>query len=153
MNPILQTVEDSVDQIVADPGDKDQYDRIVLAGKKIMFDEATHDKISWMQEPSDLAALVTGVFDLMAIIGEVSKNTMKADPAKGAAVSLVIEALDFAERAQGLEITEEIVQAAVQLINEKMNAQDKPAEQPPAQPPAQTTAQTPAQGLINAQGV
>ena len=147
MNPILQKIQDGVDQIASEPGSKEQYDRILLAGKKIMFDPATHDKISWMQNPSDMAALVTGVADLIAIIGEKSNNTMQDDPAAGAAVSLVMEALDFAERAQGVAVTQETADAAVMAMNEKMQGggqgeqhqapQEPAAQQPMAQPPAQ----------------
>ena len=145
MNPILQKIQDGVEQIASDPESKDQYDRIVLAGKKIMFDPETHDKISWMQNPTDLATLVTGVADLIAIIGEKSNNTMQDDPAAGAAVSLVMEALDFAERAQGVAITQEMADSAVMATNEKMQGggQSEQPQEPAAQPPGQ------ARGLIN----
>ena len=106
-----------------------------------------------MQNPTDLAALVTGVSDLLAIIGEKSNNTMQEDPAAGAAVSLVMEALDFAERAQGVAVTQEMADAAVMAMNEKMQGggqgeqpqapQDQAAQQPMQQPPAQP------RGLLN----
>ena len=147
MNPILQKIEDGVEQIASDPESKDQYDRILLAGKKIMFDTATHANISWMQNPSDLAALVTGVSDLISIIGEKSNNTMQNDPAAGAAVSLVMEALDFAERAQGVVVTQEMADAAVQAVNEKMQGGGEQQQEPTEQTPmVQQTAQP--RGLI-----
>lgn len=154
MNPILQKIQDGVEQIASDPESKDQYDRIVLAGKKIMFDPETHDKISWMQNPTDLATLVTGVADLIAIIGEKSNNTMQDDPAAGAAVSLVMEALDFAERAQGVAITQEMADSAVMATNEKMQGggqSEQPQEPAAPQQTQQSAAQPPGQarGLIN----
>jgi len=147
MNPILKKIEDGVDRIVSEPGDKEQYDRIVIAGKKVMFDESTSKHISWLQNPSDLAAMVTGIFDLIAILGEMSKGTMKSDPAIGAAVSLAMQALDFAERAQGIPVTQEIADAAVHAVNEKMleGASQQPSEQPQAEATAQPSLP---QGLI-----
>ncbi len=143
MNPILKKLVDGVDQIVSEPSDKEQYERIVLAGKKVLFDEKTHDKISWLRDPTDLAVLVAGVADLIAILSEKSNGTMKPDPAKGAAVTLVADVLDFTERAQGVPVTQEIADAAVLAIDEKMSEGEQPVEQPP-QPSPQP------QGLIGA---
>jgi len=149
MNPILKKFVDIDDQTVTDPASKDQYDRIVIAGKKVMFDPATHDKISWMQNPTDLAALVTGVSDLIVILGEKGEGMMP-EPAAAAARTLVMEALDFAERAQGAEITQEMADTAVMAIEEKLNEEEPPVEQPTSQPSNQPTAQPTAQpqGLI-----
>ena len=53
---------------------------------------------------------------------------------------MVMEALDFAERAQGVKITQEMADAAVRAVNEKMQGsrpgeqQQEPAVQPPAKP-------------------
>ena len=150
MNPILEKLVDGVDQIVSEPSDKEQYERIVLAGKKVLFDEKTHDKISWLREPADLSVLVTGVSDLIAILSEKSNGTMNPDPAKGAAVTLVADVLDFTERAQGVPVTQEIADAAVLAINEKMSEGEQPVEQPvEQQSPAQPQPPQP-QGLIGA---
>jgi len=162
MNPILQQIEDTVDGIVESPESKDQYDRIVIAGKKIMFDEASHDQISWMKEGTDLAGVVTGVADMISILNDMSKGTMQKEPAHGAAITLTMEALDFKERAQGFEITQELANTALGAIDEHMKAgyaKDEPPvgveptpmaqsaltePQPVARPPAAP------QGLINA---
>lgn len=151
MNPILKKVVDSVDQISSDPASKEQYDRIVLAGKKIMFDKATHDKISWLQNPEDLSVLVNGVFDLITIITELSGNAVQQDPLHGAAVVLTMEALDFAGRVNDIEITPEIAKAAVQAIDEKMGELNsgESANAEPQEPPPMS----PQQGLINSKGM
>lgn len=151
MNPLLRNVVDSVDQIASDPASKEQYDRIVLAGKKIMFDKATHDKISWLQNPEDLSVLVNGVFDLITIITELSGNTVEQDALHGAAVVLAMEALDFAARVNEIEITEDVVQAAVQAIDEKMSELNQGAASEPMQE-TQPMPQQP-QGLIDSKGM
>lgn len=149
MNPILQNVVDSVEQIATDPQSKEQFDRIVMAGKKIMFDKATHDKLSWLQEPSDLAVLVNGVFDLITIITELSKNTAQQDPLHGAAVVLTMEALEFASRLNEIEITPEIAQAAVQAIDERMSEMNSGTQS--AAPQVQQEPSQP-KGLIDPKG-
>jgi len=153
LNPILKKLVDGVDQIVSEPSDKEQYDRIVIAGKKILFDKKTHDSISWLREPTDLAVLVTGVSDLIAILSEKSNGTIRPDPAMGAAVTLVADVLDFTERSQGVPVTQEIADAAVLAINEKMSegGAEQPAEQPVEEPQPQPQPQPqPPQGLIGA---
>lgn len=155
MNPILKNVVYSVDQIASDPDSKEQYDRIVLAGKKIMFDKATHDKISWLQNPEDLSVLVNGVFDLITIITELGGKDVQNDPLHGAAVVLTMEALDFAGRANEIEITEDIAQAAVQAIDEKMSELNQGAASAPmqeTQPMSEPEAPMP-QGLIDSKGM
>ncbi len=155
MNPLLKNVVDSVDQIASDPASKEQYDRIVLAGKKIMFDKATHDKISWLQNPEDLSVLVNGVFDLITIITELGGKDVQNDPLHGAAVVLTMEALDFAGRVNELEITEDVAQAAVQAIDEKMNELNQGAASAPmqeTQPMSEPEAPMP-QGLIDSKGM
>lgn len=155
MNPLLKNVVDSVDQIASDPASKEQYDRIVLAGKKIMFDKATHDKISWLQNPEDLSVLVDGVFDLITIITELGGKDVQNDPLHGAAVVLTMEALDFAGRVNEIEITEDIAQAAVQAIDEKMSELNQGAASAPTQetqPMTEPEAPMP-QGLIDSKGM
>ncbi|WP_395010401.1 hypothetical protein [Undibacterium sp.] len=155
MNPLLKNVVDSVDQIASDPASKEQYDRIVLAGKKIMFDKATHDKISWLQNPEDLSVLVNGVFDLITIITELGGKDVQNDPLHGAAVVLTMEALDFAGRVNEIEITEEVAQAAVQAIDEKMSELNQGAASAPmqeTQPMSEPEAPMP-QGLIDSKGM
>ena len=153
MNPILKNVIDSVDQIASDPASKEQYDRIVLAGKKIMFDKATHDKISWLQNPEDLSVLVNGVFDLITIITELGNDAVQPDPLHGAAVVLTMEALDFAGRVNDLEITEEVAQAAVQAIDEKMSELNQGAANSEPMPEAQPMTPQQPQGLIDSKGM
>lgn len=154
MNPILKEVVNNIDQISTDPASKEQYDRIVLAGKKIMFDKETHNKISWLQNPEDLSVLVNGVFDLITIITELSGNAAQPDPLHGAAVVLTMEALDFAGRVNEIEITPDIAKAAVQAIDEKMNELNAGAQNS-AEPQEQQTMSPPAapQGLIDSKGV
>jgi hypothetical protein len=153
MNPLLKQVVDSVDQIASDPADKEQYDRIVLAGKKIMFDKATHDKISWLQDAEDLSVLVNGVFDLITIITELSGNAVKPDPLHGAAVILVMEALDFASRVNEIEITPDVAQAAVQAIDEKMSELNQGAASAPTSEPMPQAQPKQPQGLIDSKGM
>ena len=155
MNPLLKSVVDSVDQIASDPASKEQYDRIVLAGKKIMFDKATHDKISWLQNPEDLSVLVNGVFDLITIITELGGKDVQNDPLHGAAVVLTMEALDFAGRVNELEITEDVAQAAVQAIDEKMSELNQGAASAPMQetPPMSEPEAPMPQGLIDSKGM
>jgi len=150
MNPYLQKIADTVDAVVDSEEAKDQYARILMAGKRIMFDEKTHKDISWLQEGADPVAIVNGVVDLIAIIGELSEGTMQPEPALGAAITLTMEALDFAERANGLEITEEIANTAALAIDERMKEGMKQpsTEQPPA--PAEQPPPAAPQGLINA---
>jgi hypothetical protein len=115
INPVMQDTEKRIESNVS-PEIQDQYERIVVAGDKIMFSPKTHSNVSWLQSPADASIVADGVAELITIIDEESKGSMKMEPAIYASVTLAMHALDFVERTQGSQVTQEMADATSNAV-------------------------------------
>jgi hypothetical protein len=120
-NPLIIKAEAAIDAKVS-PSDKEAYDRIVLAGKKVMFSKETHGQlVQGFNEADDkLTTLVEGVIALIGILFQQSKGTMPPGPMILAGQSLLMEALDFMEEAQMIEVDEQMLGEATQKYIETL---------------------------------
>lgn len=111
MNPSLQKFEAGIEENVK-PEDKEAYDRIVTAGLKVIssdeFNEQMLNTLSVKGEelPDKVA---DGVARLISLLHVTSKGKMPVGPTIAASYTLMAKALDFAERAVGTEITDDII--------------------------------------------
>jgi len=98
-NPDLQAAQAAIDKAVK-PADRQAYDRIVVAGMKVMFSKQTHNQIfQGLEGAQDPVALTAeGAAGLMLMLREQSRNTMPMGPMIMAGQSLLLEALDFIEQ-------------------------------------------------------
>ena len=159
MNPLLDKIEQGIEAKLK-PEDKSSYDRIVLAGTKIMFDQQTHGMmIEILQGSGDLPSKVAGgITRLIGLLYQASKHTMPMQAVIPAAITLMVKALDFAERGMGQQLNAAIIaesakQTSAAILQqfgvtpEKIQSllvQNKGAAQPSAIPPTQPA------GLISA---
>lgn len=96
---------------------KNAYDRIILAGMKVMFDPKTHDlMLKSLNGPGPIdQKLGKGVADLMGILFEQSNKTMPPQLIIPAGIELLAHAVDFL-RKSGQDVTDEQFGSAVQLM-------------------------------------
>jgi hypothetical protein len=133
-NPLIIKAEAAVDSKVSS-SDKEAYDKIVLAGMKVMFSKETHGQLvqGFNDAEDKLTTLVEGVIALIGILFQQSRGTMPPGPMVLAGQSLLMEALDFMEEAGMIEVDEQVLGDATQkyietllpkigLTPDKMNA-------------------------------
>lgn len=121
-DPILKQIEQGIEEKIP-PEMKDKYLAIVVSGMQIMFSKETSallDKTLDMQ--GDMVSnLSQGIAKLMVLIyNESKKGSPQGDENSGmdvrmavpAAISLLCQALDYAEHAKGVKVTPEMAAAA-----------------------------------------
>ena len=151
-------------QIKVPPEMKSAYERIVLAGMKVMFSQETHKMmLQELQGEGPIEQrLAKGIAGLMAILWKQSNQTMPPQLVVPAAMELLLEAIDFINESGQEEVDEQTIGEAIRLtigavlqqfgVNEETVKQA--AAQEGGQPPAGGEGQPPAEGGIvgNAMG-
>jgi hypothetical protein len=153
MNPALQKYEAGIEENIK-PEDRDAYDRIVTAGLKVIASDEFHqqmlDTLSVKGEelPDKIA---DGVGRLISLLHVSSQGKMPIGVTIAASYTLMVKAMDFAERAIGTKITNDIIaDTALKTISviapllgisqEKLRAAmqgQSPTAPPQAAPPTQ----------------
>ena len=120
-NPMIVKAEAAIDAKVS-KADKTAYDKIVMAGMKVMFSKDTHGQLlQGLQESEEkLKTAVEGVIGLLGILFKESKNTMPVGPMILAGQSLLMEGLDFMEQGGMIEVTPDVLGEATQLYIETL---------------------------------
>lgn len=110
MNPSLQKYEAGIEENIK-PEDKEAYDRIVTAGLKVITSDEFHQNMvdSLSGEGSLPDKIANGVARLISLLHVSAKGTMPIGPTIAAAYTLMVKAMDFAERALGEEITDDVI--------------------------------------------
>ena len=111
-DPILQKIERGIEAKVP-PEMKKDYLAVVVAGMRIMYSEETAHLIDdQLKSSTDIVKNVSeGIAKLIGMISNESKGSMSQPAAALASISLMAQALDYAERKYGTTITPEIAAA------------------------------------------
>jgi hypothetical protein len=116
-NPKLQKVEQAVQQQVP-PDQMSAFERIVVAGEKIMYSPQTRhmlqSQLGKNGDPTEIAG--EGVAKLMGIMLQKSKGTMPMKAAIPAAQVLLCEGLDFMEQAGLVQVSDEVIAQATKAM-------------------------------------
>jgi hypothetical protein len=180
-NPLLVKTEEQIEAKVP-PELQDAYQRIILAGDKVLYSEKTRELvISELHGQGDPATVVgQAVAKLYGILSTQAHGTMPVKAAIPAITSLLCEALDLAEKAKFLTVSPEILADAMHalssglmqlmgvdqnklgLMMQHAQAKQQPDQAPPTAPnpppvapaaPATTPQPAPVGGLVaQAQG-
>jgi len=114
-NPILQKIQDQIEQKV--PADlKKDYLAVVVAGMKVMFSPETSNMMMDRLKASDdvVKNVSSGIADLLALLYQESGQKMSVPAAMFAAIVLMCQALDVAEKTMGIEITPDLASACAE---------------------------------------
>jgi hypothetical protein len=114
---VLSRVENGIMSKV-DPKDVPVVNRIVVAGMKIMFSQATHSlMLEAINKPGDLVENVgMGVADLMILMYRQSRGTMPIGPAVTSSVVLLCHALDYLAKSGKIQISNDVVASATKAM-------------------------------------
>lgn len=100
---------------------KSDIDRLVTAGKRLMYDPKTHDlmikQLQAMKGGSEADSLAQGIAGLMTLIRNESKGPFPFPAVMPAAVILLMEVIDFLAEANRLEPTDEIIGESVHQLS------------------------------------
>ena len=123
MNKVLTDIVQGVtDKVPAQ--NKEQFDRVVLAGKKILFDPKFHANMELVKNPESrknpVETISTGVAGLMELIYLQSNKKYAPNAVIMGGCVLMCEVLDFAERAYGIQINNQLVANTWKLTMDKV---------------------------------
>lgn len=108
------------------------YNRVVLAGMKVMFSKDTHEMaLQALQGDGPLSErIATGIAQLMGILVQQSNGTLPGEVIIPAGLNLLLQACDFIDR-KGIEPIDEnvIAEAMASFIAKVFEGSDAPLEQ------------------------
>lgn len=97
-NPLLKQAQTKIESGVQD---RDAYNRILQAGTKVIYDKATFTELSKAirQAQDPVTEIAEGMIGILGILYKQSRKTMPIPAMVMAGMSLLLDALDFAEQA------------------------------------------------------
>lgn len=123
MNPLLTTIITNITAHVPQEN-KDEFNRVVLAGKKIMFDAKFHANMEIVKNPASrqnpVETISTGVTGLLWMLYLKSNKTLQPMSLIMAGAIFMAEVYDFAERAYQIPVTNENVAETWKLTCSKI---------------------------------
>lgn len=123
INPVLQKIMDDLAQKVS-ADNKAAYERVVIAGSKIMFDPKTHGKMELVRNPASRAnpevTISNGIAGLMWLMFLQSQKKMGFEPLIMGGLTLMCQAIDFAERGLGIKFDEEMISNTSRMVVEHL---------------------------------
>lgn len=111
-SPRTQEIKDKI-MSGAPPEMRSDIERIVVAGKRYMFDPKTHDlmikQLQSMKGGNEADSLAQGIAALMSLIQGQSKGPFPLEAMMPAAVILLMEAIDFLAESGRLQPSDELI--------------------------------------------
>lgn len=98
---------------------QDAYDRVVLAGMKVMFSDETHESaMKFLMDDSRPTAqrLGEGITSLMGMLYKESNNTLPPQVIIPAAVELLVAAADYLKKSQAMPVTDKEIGDAMGVM-------------------------------------
>jgi len=117
-NTLLKQAEVSVERGIP-PAQRDNYLKIVVAGMKYALDKGPGGVLASLKDSKDpLSDSVRGAIGIVGALRRGAKGTMPVAAMVPAAMTLLLHALDFAEKMKLLTITTVELNKATQLFSE-----------------------------------
>lgn len=119
-NTLVKQVEVQIEQRLK-AGVRESYMKIVIAGMKYILDKGDKGILAQLGNSQNVVEdTVKGAIGLVGILRRAAKGAMPADAMIPAAMTLMLEALDYAERVGLVTIDNSVIDKATQLFIETM---------------------------------
>lgn len=98
------------------PADRNAFERISLAGMKVMFDKKMHQTLmqGLSESPDKINTVAEGIVGILSLLYKESRNTMPVTPMITAGMALLLQALAFMEDAGMLQVDAPALEQATQ---------------------------------------
>lgn len=122
-NKLLQVTEQEIERKLT-PQTKEAYDRIVIAGMKVALEPGPNNFAAGLMRQEDpVSAAAIGAINLVLMMSKQSKGKMPDDAMVYAAFTMMLLALDFADRTGLVKVGEqELVKAQHVFTNQWFKA-------------------------------
>jgi len=122
-DPLLKKIEAGIEAKVP-PELKKEYLKVIVSGMKIMYDEKTSEQmIKMINEGNDVTGnIARGIALLVGMIYQQSGKKMSIPAGCMAAIVLMTQALEFASKTKGIEITPDLVAECTQKTSRAVMA-------------------------------
>lgn len=120
------------------PAMKSQYERILLAGMKVLFSKETHDKVFTRVGEGNVAArcaIVTA--SVLSMLFKESKGSMPMAAAMPAGVMIYLNMLDFMASLGAVQIDKQTVDTGMRLLGQTLHNLIEGGKQSQPQPQLQ----------------
>lgn len=119
-NSLVKQVEAQIEQRLR-AGVRESYQKIVIAGMKYAMNGGEKSILAQLKDSENvLEDVVQGAIGLVGVLRRSAKGAMPVDAMIPAAMTLMLEALDYAERAGMIEIDKATIDQATQLFVETL---------------------------------
>jgi hypothetical protein len=119
-NSLVKQVEAQIEQRLR-AGVRESYMKIVIAGMKFALNGGEKSILAQLKGSENVVEdVVKGAIGLVGVLRRSAKGAMPVDAMIPAAMTLMLEALDYAERAGMLQIDKAVIDEATQLFIETL---------------------------------
>lgn len=122
-NPQLQQIEARIEKGLKDDVERQFFTRLVAAGKKALYDdEKTFNVLSESvaKSPDPISELAKGMTAIVNLLAKKARGTIPHPVAVMAGMSLLLDALDFAEEAGLFKLDADSIGKATQVYIDSM---------------------------------
>jgi hypothetical protein len=114
-NTLLAQTDAAITKSVK-PADRNAFERISLAGMKVMFDKKMHQTLmqGLSESPDKINTVAEGIVGILSLLYKESRNTMTVTPMITAGMALLLQALAFMEDAGMLQVDAAALEQATQ---------------------------------------
>lgn len=123
-NKLLQQTEETIEKTVSEE-DKEAYDRIMVAGMKVLFSQKTHGALIAKLKESENPIEDTGkgAVGLIVTLWNESKGTMPVKAMIPAGLTLMLHALDYLDSTGAVAIDKQELDQATEVFIETLMPQ------------------------------
>ena len=145
-NKLLQAAEQKVEAGLT-PKNRENYMKIVVAGLRTALDQGPNGIMASLKKSRDpVSDAAVGAINLVLLMSKQSRGTMPPEALVPAAMTLMLQALDFVDKARITKVTAKKLNRATQIFADRMFAAFKitPAQLKAAGSKVQSLMQDPA---------
>lgn len=121
-NKLLQAAEQKVEAGLT-PANKDNYLKIVVAGLRVALDQGPDGLMASLKKSRDpVSDAAVGAVNLVFLMSKQSRGTMPPEAMVPAAMAIMLQALDFVDKARITKVTAKKLNRATKIFTDRIFA-------------------------------